>query len=264
MDTNWVHIVPMTTCFFQSRVQKNTNCHKGCDWLTTRKYYGDTITKKLRLIIIGFDTPPMTAATMTMTSSPSPTLPVMPATQAKAGAQARAIAIAIRLGQLQWSRCCPCCWRWCQAHPPPPGLVAPAPAHHAAKVRCPVFLDVSPLQTDVPGSNPQAISAAGTPAAQITGPTVPWPSSAPFWPATVAVVIVLEAVVRGQYHHPGKPVQAGEVVGRVDPACTRQVSQGAPCNGAATNHLRSMGRMKPAPRTPTAVPPCWCTPSARY
>jgi hypothetical protein len=117
----------MTTCFFQSGVQKNTNCHKGCDWLTTRKYYGDTITKKLRLIIIGFDTPPMMAATMTTTSSPSPTSPVTPATQANARAQARAIAIAVRLGRLQWSRCCPCRWRWCQACPPPPRPRCPRP-----------------------------------------------------------------------------------------------------------------------------------------
>ncbi len=73
----------------------------------------------------------------------------------------------------------------------------------------------------------------GTPAAQIAGPTAPWPSSVPLWPAAIAVVIVPAARVRGQCHHPGKPVQAGGVLGLVDPACTHQVRQGAPCNGAA-------------------------------
>ncbi len=56
LDTNWVHIVQIVI-FFQSRVQKNAHHHKGCDWLTSRKYYGNTSTKKLSLIIIGFDTP---------------------------------------------------------------------------------------------------------------------------------------------------------------------------------------------------------------
>jgi hypothetical protein len=45
----------MTRCFLQSRVQKSTHPHKGCNWLTSRKYYGSTSTKTLRLIIIGFD-----------------------------------------------------------------------------------------------------------------------------------------------------------------------------------------------------------------
>ncbi len=117
LDTNWVHIVPMTTCFFQSRVQKNTHHHKGCDRLTSRKYYCNTNTKKLRQIIIGFDTPPTTAVTRTTTSSPSPTLPVMPAMQARVGAWATAITIAVRLRRLHWSHCCPCHW---------PGLVIPA------------------------------------------------------------------------------------------------------------------------------------------
>jgi hypothetical protein len=57
LDTKWIHIVPMSRFFFQSRVQKNTHCHKGYDWLTRRKYYGSASTNKLRLIIIGFDTP---------------------------------------------------------------------------------------------------------------------------------------------------------------------------------------------------------------
>jgi hypothetical protein len=57
LDTKWDHIVPMTRCFFQLHVQKSAHHHKGCDWLRSRKYYGSTSTKKLRLIIIGFDTP---------------------------------------------------------------------------------------------------------------------------------------------------------------------------------------------------------------
>ncbi len=35
-----------------------------------------------------------------------------------------------------------------------------------------------------------------------------------------------------QCHHPGKPVQAGGEVDRVDPARARQVRQGTPCDGA--------------------------------
>ena len=58
LDTKWVYIVSMTRCFFQLGVQKNnTYSHKGCDWLASRKYYGSTSTKKLRIIMIGFDNP---------------------------------------------------------------------------------------------------------------------------------------------------------------------------------------------------------------
>jgi hypothetical protein len=81
----------------------------------------------LRLIIIGFDTPPMKVATRTTTSSPLPTLPVTPATQAKAGALARAIAIAVCLGWSRWSHCHPCRWQWHQAPPPPPWPCCPRP-----------------------------------------------------------------------------------------------------------------------------------------
>ncbi len=42
---------------FSHVYKKNTHPHKGCDWLTSQKYYGSTSTKKLRLIIIGFNTP---------------------------------------------------------------------------------------------------------------------------------------------------------------------------------------------------------------
>ncbi len=51
-----VHIIPMTRCFFQACVQKNTHRHKGCDRLTSRKYFGSTSTKNLRLFSIGFGT----------------------------------------------------------------------------------------------------------------------------------------------------------------------------------------------------------------
>ncbi len=47
----------MTRFFFQLCVQKNTHRQKGCDWLTSRKYYGITSTRKVRLIVNGFNTP---------------------------------------------------------------------------------------------------------------------------------------------------------------------------------------------------------------
>jgi hypothetical protein len=127
--------------------------------------------------------------------------------------------------------------------PPPPAMV---PKMSSAS---PALLPLPPLTTqpksiaqffwtllaykaDLPGSTLQAISTAGTPAVQIAGTTVPWPSSAPLWPATIAAVIAPAAGVRKQCHHPGKPVQAGGVVGQVNSAHARQVRQGAPCNGA--------------------------------
>ncbi len=82
-----------------------------------------------------------------------------------------------------------------------PGLVAPptAPPKSIAQ-----FSWMSlPSKTDVPGSTPQAISTAGRPAVKIAGPTAPWPSSAPLWPAAIAVVIVPIAGVRGRCHYPG-------------------------------------------------------------
>ncbi len=139
----------------------------------------------------------MTAATRTTTSSPSPTLPVTTRTQATEGAWAQAIAIAIHLGWLRWSCCGPPADDGGKDVLRLPGLVAPAPTHHAAKVHCQFFWTLLPSKTDVPGSTPQAISAVGTPAAQIAGPPAPWPSSAPLWPAAIAVVIVLAAKVRG-------------------------------------------------------------------
>jgi hypothetical protein len=45
--------IPMTRCFIQPRkvsVQKNAHRHKGCDWLTSRRYYVSTSTKKLGLV----------------------------------------------------------------------------------------------------------------------------------------------------------------------------------------------------------------------
>jgi hypothetical protein len=111
--------------------------------------------------------------------------------------------------------------------PPPPPTTPP-------KSVAQFFWTLLLSKTDMPGSTSQAIFAVGTPAVQIAGPTAPWPSSDPLLPAAIAVFVVLATGVRGQCHHPGKPVQAGGVVGQVDPACARQVRQGAPCNDAAT------------------------------
>ncbi len=90
-----------------------------------------------------------------------------------------------------------------------------APAHRTA-VSVASFakrlLPSHPSKADVHRSTPQVISAAGTPAAQIVGPTAPWPSFAPLQPTTIAIIVVLVAGVQGQRHHPGKPVRAGGVV----------------------------------------------------
>ncbi len=96
--TKWVHIIPMTRCFFQSRkvsVQKNTKYHKGCDWLTSKKYYGSTSTTKLRLINYSFDTPTNNDDDEDNDSQPLHQSPVMPMMQARAGAGAQVIAVAV-------------------------------------------------------------------------------------------------------------------------------------------------------------------------
>jgi hypothetical protein len=93
VDKKWIHIVPTTRCFFQSHrvsIQKSTHRHKGCDWLTSRKNYGSTITKEIRLVNISFDTP--------TTDLQLRLLPVMPAMQARVGAGAQAIPVTIRPG----------------------------------------------------------------------------------------------------------------------------------------------------------------------
>ncbi len=111
--------------------------------------------------------------------------------------------------------------------PPPPPTVLPKSIAQFSWTLC-------PSKTDLPGPTPQAISAAGTPAAQITDPTAIWPSSALLWPAAIIAATLPVAVVRAQCHYPCEPVQAGGALDRVNPASTRQVRQGAPCNGAAT------------------------------
>jgi hypothetical protein len=93
----------MTKCFIQSPVKKNTHRHKEYDWLTSRKYYGSTSTKKLRIIIIGFDNPTNNNGNkdndiLTITSLASD-----PLMQARVGARAWAITIAIHPGCLQSS-----------------------------------------------------------------------------------------------------------------------------------------------------------------
>ncbi len=101
---------------------------------------------------------------------------------------------------------------------------------------------VLPSKTDVPGSIPQAISTVGTPAVQIAGQTAPWPFSASLQSTAIAVIVILVAGVHGQCHHPGKPVKAGGVVDQIDPACTRQVHQGAHCGGAAATAAANVWR----------------------
>jgi hypothetical protein len=144
---------------------------------------------------------------------------------------------------------CHCCLPQALATAPPlplPPEMVPRTSSASSALPPPPLTTVPPMsvaqfarmllssKTDVPGSTLQAISAAGTPAAQIKGPTVPWPSSALLWPPAIAVAVVLVAGVCGQCHHPCKPVQAGGVVDQVDPACAPQVRQGAPGDGATT------------------------------
>jgi hypothetical protein len=99
-----------------------------------------------------------------------------------------------------------------------------------------------PSKTDVPRSTPQAISAAGTPAVQIAGPTVPWPYSAPFRPTAIAIIVVTVDGVHGQHHHPGKYVQAGRQVEQVDPAHACQVHRSTPCNGSSAAAATAIGQ----------------------
>jgi hypothetical protein len=63
-----------------------------------------------------------------------------------------------------------------------------------------------PSKTGMSRSTLQAISAAGTSAAQNTGPAVPWPYSAPLQPVIIDVVIVPVDRVHGHCHYSGKPV----------------------------------------------------------
>jgi hypothetical protein len=219
LDTKWVHIVPMTRCFFQSCIQKNTHHIKGCDWLTSRKNYGSTSTKKLRLIIIGFNTPTNDDGNKDNDILAIASLASEARNAGKGGGGGsgnlhhhppRALTIEL-------------------LPPPLPAIVPrmsstslallpPSPPIMPPKFVAQFFWTSLPSKTDVPWSTPQAISAAGTPAAQIAGQTAPCPSSSPLWPATIAVVIIPAAGVRERCHHPGKPVQAGREVSQADPA----------------------------------------------
>ncbi len=146
------------------------------------------------------------AVLRTMTSLPSPPSPVTPMMKARAGAGAWVIAVAVRPGHLQRSCCHPRHWRRRQGCPLPlqPCWYCPPPTV-PPKYVAPFSWTWLPSKTDMPGSTLQAISAAGTPAAQITGLTAPWPSSALLWPAAVKVVIFLVTGVHGHCHYPGKP-----------------------------------------------------------
>ncbi len=90
-----------------------------------------------------------------------------------------------------------------------------APAHRTAisiAQFAKTLLPSHPSKKDMPGSTLQVISFAGKPAAQIAGPTAPWPSFAPLRPAAVTIIVVLVSGVPRRCHHPGKPVQAGGVL----------------------------------------------------
>jgi hypothetical protein len=164
----------MTRCFFQSRVQKNIHHHKGCNWLTTRKYYCGTSTKKIRLIIIGFNTP----------------------INDDGNEDNDIFAIASRASDAHdagkgWVG------GFGNHHCHPPQMLAielllpPLPAMMPRMSSASLTLLLLPLHTTlpksiaqfswlllpsmtyVPRSTPQAISAAGTPAVQIASPIVP-------------------------------------------------------------------------------------------
>jgi hypothetical protein len=136
----------MTRCFFQSHVRKNTHRHKGCDWLTIRKYYGSTSTKKLSLIIIGFDTPTNNNGNKNNNILAIASLASDTNDAGKGGGE----------GSCNCHRRLPKALAMKTQPPPPPaiakdvlhlhGLVAAAPTHNATKVCCPIFLDVAPLQ----------------------------------------------------------------------------------------------------------------------
>ena len=194
LDTKWVHIVPMTKCFFQSPVRKNTHRHKEYDWLTSREYYGSTSTKKLRIIIIGFDNPTNNNGNkdndiLTITSLASD-----PPDAGKGGGRG--------LGNHD---CRPPRVLAIKLLPPlPPEMVARMSSASIACLLLPppttppksvaqVARMLLPSKTDLSGSTPQAIFAAGIPAAQIASQTAHRPFSALLQPAAIAVIIVLAA-----------------------------------------------------------------------
>jgi hypothetical protein len=60
VNTKWVNLYPLLDVSFshvESPSKTNTHCHKRCDWFTSRKHYGSTSTKTLRLANISVDTP---------------------------------------------------------------------------------------------------------------------------------------------------------------------------------------------------------------
>jgi hypothetical protein len=118
-------------------------------------------------------------ATRTMIASPSHPLSVTSGTQAMVGVGAQAIIVAVRPGHLQRCRCCPPLLMMVSKMSSASPALLPLPMFTALPMSVAQFARMLlPSKMDMPGSTPEAISAAGTPAAQIASLTVPWPSSA--------------------------------------------------------------------------------------
>jgi hypothetical protein len=215
--------------FLSVTCTKNTHCHKGCDWLASRKYYRSTSTKKLRLIIIGFNN----LTNDDDNSNEDSDILII----------ASLVSDNHNAGKGRGGGLCDCRCHPPQAlameplPPPPPAMgprmsttylasLPPSPPIMPPKSIAQFYCLSPPSKMEVLRSNSQANSAAGRPAAQIAGPTAPWPSSALLWPADVADVAVLITRVRGQCQYPGEPVQAGGVVSPPCP-CPPGASRGS-------------------------------------
>jgi hypothetical protein len=265
LDTKWVHIVPMTRCFFQTRAQKIHIITKEVIGLLVENIMVAQVLKKIRQIIIGFDN---------LTNDDG---------HGKDDNDILTIASLVSdnrdAGKGGGGGSCDCCCRLPQAlameplPPPPPAmgprmsttypaLLPPSPPNALAKSIAQFSCMLLPSKTDVPKSTLQANSAASRPAAQIAGPTAPWPSSALLWPTAFAEVINPMAGVCRQCQYPGKPVQAGGVVSQPCP-CPPGASRGS-LQWCRYCHCRLwwVGRTMPTPRAPTAPLPHRCTLSA--
>jgi hypothetical protein len=218
--------------FFQSHtvsVWKIKHRHKGCDWLRSRKYFGSTSTKKLRLVKISFDTP----------------------TYGNSNKDNKSLVIKWCLQHRQWrgrglgqlpSLSTPGAWDGTTATPVAdngsknvfclPCLVVAAPAHRAANVRRPFCQDAAPFQDRHAWVHPRGhLCYRHTSSANCR-----LDSSLALLCSTLACFHHSHCHpsrqgVRRRCHHPGKAVQAGGVAGQVDPAHTCQVHQGTPCIG---------------------------------
>ncbi len=161
----------------------------------------------------------MMTATRTFTLLPSPPLPGMPAMQTTAGAGAQAILpLPPTPGGCNGAAATPATGNGAKDVLQLPGLVAAAPAHHAAKVRCPVFLDIAPLQNGRARVHPTGhLQGRHMSSANLRAHST-LVLFAPLWPTANALVAITVTWVCRQCHHPGKPVQAGGEVDQVDPA----------------------------------------------